>query len=122
VLEHRGLRAAVASLTAASPVPVALDVTDTRHPEAVETAAYYLVAEALTNVVRHAGATSAAVTVAEDGDILRVEVRDDGRGGARVTEAGGLRGLEDRVTALRGRLEVSSGPGGTVLRAELPRG
>ncbi len=92
-----------------------------RLPEAAEAAAYYLVAEALTNVAKHAGATSATVRVISTGDQVRIEVRDDGVGGAELGSGFGLRGLADRVDALGGRLLVVSPHGaGTTLTGEIP--
>ncbi|HET6510193.1 MAG TPA: PAS domain-containing sensor histidine kinase [Baekduia sp.] len=124
VLTHRGLRGALESLTARAPLPVALDVPDTRFDELVEATAYFVAAEALANVAKHAGATEARVRIATEDDLLVVEVGDDGRGGARVGgDAGGsgLAGLADRVAALDGTLTVDSPTGGgTRLRAVLP--
>jgi signal transduction histidine kinase len=122
VLTDRGLDAAVSGLAERCPVPVDVDVRlATRPPTAVETAAYYMVAEALTNVGRHAGAHSAAVSVRRAGALLTVEVRDDGHGGARRTQGSGLEGLGQRVEALDGTLAIESPPGGpTTIRAELP--
>jgi signal transduction histidine kinase len=124
ILEDRGLDAALSAVVARSPVPVALqvDVAD-RPPPAVESAAYFVVTEALTNVARHAGATRAAVTIARAGDRLVVEVRDDGTGGAAVDGGTGLRGLRDRITALGGTFHIVSPAGGpTTLLAEIPCG
>jgi signal transduction histidine kinase len=122
VLSDRGLAPALESLAARAPVPVALTVdVEQRVAAGVEAAAYYLVAEALTNVGKYAGATQARVAVALSRGDLVVEVADDGAGGADPTSGSGLRGLSDRVTALGGRLFVSSPVGaGTTLRAELP--
>jgi signal transduction histidine kinase len=122
VLSQRGLDAALESLATRSPVPVELDVAlADRLPASVETAAYFVVAEALTNVAKYARATHARVVVRRvDGDAL-VEVRDDGIGGADPARGSGLRGLGDRVGALEGRLDLDSPPGGgTTLRAALP--
>jgi PAS domain S-box-containing protein len=122
VLTDRGLPAAVDALAARSPVPVEIaEVPGERLPEPVEAAAYYLIAEALTNVAKYAGASAVGVRVAaRDGRVL-VEVSDDGAGGADPAAGTGLRGLADRVEALGGTLEVTSPPGeGTVLRAEMP--
>ena len=120
VLTHRGLRAAVASLTGRTPIPVAIDVPDERFPEVIEGTAYYVIAEALANVVKHARASEAHVSVSEAGARLVIVVRDDGRGGA--TEAGsGIVGLTDRVAAIGGTLSLDSPPGaGTTLRVLLP--
>lgn len=124
ILEDRGLDAALSGVVALSPVPVTLDVTlSDRLPAPVESTAYFVVSEALTNVARHAQATRAWVSVARRQDRLVVEIRDDGRGGA--TEAGGtgLAGLRDRVTALGGWMHLLSPPGGpTTLTVELPCG
>jgi PAS domain S-box-containing protein len=124
VLTHRGLRGALESLTARAPLPVALDVEDARFAEIVEATAYFVAAEALANVAKHAAATEARVRIATEDDTLVVEVADDGRGGAGVDGDGsgsGLSGLDDRVAALGGTLSVDSPPGGgTRLRAVLP--
>ena len=124
VLSDRGLSAALESLAARSPVPVEVGVLPVeRLPEPVELAAYYVIAEALTNVVKYAGATHATVDVARsNGDIL-VEVGDDGVGGADPDRGTGLRGLHDRVRALEGQLAVVSETGqGTRVKARIPCG
>jgi signal transduction histidine kinase len=122
VLTERGLQVALEVLAARTPLPVELDVRlPERLPEPVEAAAYYVVSEALANVVKHAGATSATVRVAHGEGRVLVEVEDDGVGGARLEGGSGLCGLRDRVEALDGRLGVESAPGtGTVVRAEIP--
>jgi signal transduction histidine kinase len=122
VLTDRGLDAALSSLAARSPVPVRIDVRAGRRPAPeVESIAYFVVAEALTNVAKHAGATEAEVVVARDGDRLVVEIRDDGVGGAEARANGGIGGLTDRVEAIDGTMTVWSPDGGpTVIRAELP--
>ncbi len=122
VLSERGLEPAVRALAARAPVPV--DIVGQaagRLPAAVETAAYFVISEALTNVSKYAHAGHATVRVERvDGQLL-VEVSDDGVGGASATDGSGLRGLSDRVAALSGTLEVSSPPGeGTRLLARLP--
>jgi signal transduction histidine kinase len=121
VLSDRGLEAAVESLAKRAPLPVEIDASvDGRLPEPVEAAAYFVVAEALTNVVRHSGAERAEVGIRRDNGRLVVEVRDDGAGGADPTGSG-LRGLSDRVAALDGRLEVDDpAAGGTVVKADIP--
>jgi signal transduction histidine kinase len=122
VLAQGGLRPALRALARRSPVPVRLDVDlGGRLPEPVELAAYYTVAEALTNAAKHAQATVVdAEAVAGEG-VLRIEVRDDGRGGATVGSGSGLVGLTDRIEALGGRFTVHSPPGaGTTLQAVLP--
>jgi signal transduction histidine kinase len=122
VLSDRGLEPAVRALAARAPVPV--DIVGHaagRLPAAVETAAYFVVSEALTNVSKYAQAEHATVRVERVGGQLLVEVTDDGVGGATPSHGSGLRGLSDRVAALSGTLEVSSPPGrGTRLRAQLP--
>jgi signal transduction histidine kinase len=122
VLTDRGLDAALSALVSRSPLPVRLDLgLDERLPASVEATAYFIVAEALTNAVRHADATAVDVHVRRVGQRLRVEVADDGRGGAEQRPGGGLAGLADRASALEGSLRVESPAGGpTVLVAELP--
>jgi PAS domain S-box-containing protein len=122
VLTDEGLIAALGALTSRSPVPVSLR-TDSLGtlPSAIEAAAYFVVAEALTNVVKHASASHAQVTVRRHADGIQVEVSDDGIGGASIETGSGLRGLSDRVAALGGSLRMISPPQtGTLLRAELP--
>jgi signal transduction histidine kinase len=97
-----------------------VDVRD-RPASAVESTAYFVVSEALTNVTKHARATAAAVDIVRNGNRLYIEVNDNGIGGADPATGSGLRGLRDRVDALDGELSVSSPPGGpTTLRVELP--
>ncbi|HEX6418061.1 MAG TPA: sensor histidine kinase [Acidimicrobiales bacterium] len=122
ILEDRGLDAALSAVVARSPVPVRLTVdVDERPPPSVESAAYFVVTEALANVARHAHATRASVSIARAGDRLIVEVRDDGVGGADPAAGTGLRGLRDRVTALGGTMHLVSPPGGpTTLLVEVP--
>jgi signal transduction histidine kinase len=121
-LAEGGLHPALKTLARRSAVPVRLQVDlDGRLPEPIELAAYYVVAEALTNTVKHAHATVIDVHAAADHGTLRVQVRDDGHGGADPTTGTGLIGLTDRVEALGGRLTVSSPPGsGTVMQVALP--
>jgi signal transduction histidine kinase len=122
VLTGHGLGVAVESLAARAPLPVRLDVAlDGRLPERVEVAAYYVVAESLANVAKHAEARRAGVSLARDRDGVVVEVVDDGVGGADTERGTGLRGLADRVEALGGRLRVWTPlGGGTRVRAEIP--
>ncbi|MFL5836589.1 MAG: sensor histidine kinase [Solirubrobacteraceae bacterium] len=122
VLTDRGLDAAVSALAERCPVPVDVELRlDRRPPPAVETAAYYVIAEALTNVGKHAGARSARVRASDDDGQLVVEIADDGRGGARRAPGSGLEGLAQRVEALDGTLAVQSPEGaGTTVRAEFP--
>ena len=116
-----GLAGAVESLAERVRVPVAVHVPSERYPSAVEATAYFVVAEALTNVVRYAEATRARVAVTRSDDVLVVEVSDDGVGGADPARGSGLRGLADRVSTAGGRLSVTSPTGGgTTLRAEIP--
>jgi signal transduction histidine kinase len=121
ILTDRGLEAAVAALAARSPVPVALTVgVPTRLPAAVETAAYFVAAEALANAIKHAEATRVAIRIWRSNGTLVVEIEDDGRGGADAS-GNGLTGLRQRVGALDGSLGIVSPTGGpTTVRAELP--
>ena len=122
VLTERGLHPAVEVLAARAPLSVEVDIDlPERLPEPIETAAYYAVSEALANVVKHARAQTARVTIAWADDLLVVEVADDGRGGAEVERGSGLRGLCDRVETLGGQLWIESAPDiGTLVRGELP--
>ena len=123
VLTHRGLRAAVASLTARTPVPVNVDVPDIRFPAIVEGTAYFVVAEALANIAKHAEASEASVRVTVEPPCVAVAVVDDGRGGAvsEVASGSGLAGLHDRVAAIGGTLSIESPVGGgTKVLAVLP--
>ena len=121
VLTDRGLGPALESLAARAPLPVELRVPERSLPMPVEAAAYYVVSEALTNVVKYAGATGATVEITERDGTVVVAVRDDGVGGADPLLGSGLRGLVDRVEALDGLLVVESAPGaGTMIRAEIP--
>jgi signal transduction histidine kinase len=122
VLAEGGLRPALNTLARRSAVPVRMEVTVGRRlPEPIELAAYYVVSEALTNAAKHASANVVDVEVATDDQLLRVEVRDDGCGGADRTGGSGLLGLTDRVEALGGRLSLHSPPGaGTTVQVALP--
>jgi signal transduction histidine kinase len=122
VLTDRGLDAALSSLAARCPIPVHLDVRlRERPPASVEATAYFIVAEALTNAAKHANATAIDVHVQLVGDKLRIEVADDGDGGAEERPGGGLAGLSDRATSVEGSLRISSPAGGpTIVAAELP--
>ena len=121
ILTEAGLRPALTSLARRSALPVTVDSSaDDRFAAEIETAAYYLVSEALTNTAKHAEATCVDVRVhARDGRLV-VEVADDGHGGASLEAGTGLRGLNDRVEAVGGTLSITSTPRGTTLRAELP--
>ncbi|WP_245658202.1 sensor histidine kinase [Microtetraspora malaysiensis] len=122
VLEERGLAGALTSLAADCLVPCEVTVTELGHlPVAVETTAYFIAAEALTNTARHSRATTAAVSVNRVGDLLSVHVRDDGIGGAAVSAGSGLTGIRRRVEAHDGTITLTSPIGGpTVLEVELP--
>ncbi len=120
-LRRGGLRAGVEAVVSRMSLPVSVDVTDRRFPASVESTAYFVVSEALTNVTKHAHARSAQVAARVEGRLLRVEIRDDGVGGLRRTGISGLSGLEDRVSALGGSFLVESPPGeGTSVSALLP--
>jgi signal transduction histidine kinase len=122
ILTEAGLSAAVDSLADRSPIPVAIEIGDIgRYPPSVEAAAYFLVAEALTNVAKYAEATRAIVRIEWYPDELTVEVSDDGIGGADPGSGSGLRGLGDRLSAVGGTLDIVSPPsGGTRLLARIP--
>jgi signal transduction histidine kinase len=122
ILHDRGLDAALSAVVARAPIPVQLDVDVTPRPAAtVESTAYFVVAEALTNVAKHAGATHASVTIARRGDRLVVDVTDNGTGGADAARGTGLSGLAERVNALGGWMQVLSPVGGpTTVLVELP--
>ena len=120
VLTQGGLRAGIDALASRMPIPVQTDVSVGRLPAAVEATAYFVVAETLTNVAKHARARCAAVTARVEDGTLCVQVRDDGVGGARA-DGTGLVGLADRLAALDGRLRVESpADGGTLLAADIP--
>jgi signal transduction histidine kinase len=122
VLTERGLEPALAGLAARAPVPVTVSAElDERLPPPMESAAYFLVCEALTNVAKYASAGEAEVSIRLDDGHVVIEVRDDGIGGADPSAGTGLSGIADRVAALDGVLVVESPPGGgTVVHAELP--
>jgi PAS domain S-box-containing protein len=120
-LTEHGLHGALASLEERLSLPVAIQVPKERLDQPLEAAAYFIVSEALTNVVKHAQATRAAATVVLTDDALRIEISDDGRGGADTANGTGLLGLRDRAEAAGGTLVVVSPPGrGTVVTATLP--
>jgi signal transduction histidine kinase len=121
VLTEQGLPAAVRALAERTPVPVEVKVPDEPLPPGVETAAYFVISESLSNVAKYARAGHAWVSVASENGSALVEVRDDGVGGARPADGSGLQGLADRVGALGGQLRIESPPGGgTHVTAELP--
>jgi signal transduction histidine kinase len=120
VLRHGGLRAAVGALASRTPVPVEVEVSVERFPSRVEATAYFVIAEALTNVAKHAHASGVTVHADVEDGTLRLQVRDDGVGGAR-RDGTGLVGLADRLAVLDGRLRVESpADGGTLLSADIP--
>ena len=124
ILTESGLGKALRAVSRRSPIAVQLDLrVEERLPDQVEISAYYIVAEALTNATKHSGASEVRVCVkAEQVDgALRLEVADDGVGGAEFSLGAGLMGLKDRVDALGGRIDLHSPPGGgTTLRVMLP--
>ncbi|PWW58351.1 sensor histidine kinase [Actinokineospora spheciospongiae] len=124
VLADRGLTGAVASLVAHCAIPCALEEHPIpRLPAAVEAAAYFVAAEALTNAVKHSGADRITVSLRHEDDVLVVEVTDDGRGGADRAHGSGLTGIRGRVAAFDGTTRIDSPPGGpTVVRVDIPAG
>jgi len=122
ILEDRGLDPALSAVVARSPVPVSLNVEiEERPPAAVESTAYFVVSEALTNVARHAQAHAAQVNIVRAGDRLVIEVRDDGLGGADASNGTGLTGLRNRIAGHGGSMHVVSPLGGpTTLLVEIP--
>jgi signal transduction histidine kinase len=122
ILTQGGLAPALKTLARRSAVPVDLEMrADTRLPEPVKVAVYYVVSEALTNAAKHAGASAVHVAVEAHDGVLDVSIRDDGCGGADPTRGSGLIGLADRVDALGGTIEVASPVGqGTTLLITLP--
>jgi signal transduction histidine kinase len=115
------LRAGVDALVSRVSPPVGVDVSIDRLPTGVEAAAYVVISEALTNILKHARAARVEVSVRIEGELLRVEVRDDGVGGAQAGLGTGLGGLADRLAVLDGTLQITSPSGsGTTLRAEIP--
>jgi len=122
VLTDRGLAAAAEEAADRSPVPVDVRLRlDRRLPQAVEVTAYFVITEALANIAKHSKAGRAWIAGALTGDVLALEIGDDGVGGADVTRGSGLSGLTDRVAVMGGTVSMSSPPGGpTSLRAKLP--
>jgi signal transduction histidine kinase len=121
VLTDQGLGTALRTLAARAPLPVEVEGCGERLPEPVETAAYFVVSEALTNVARYAHASKASIRVERRNGHAHIEVRDDGIGGADPQTGSGLRGLADRIAALNGQLKVESPQGGgTTITAEIP--
>jgi signal transduction histidine kinase len=122
VLERSGLGAAIQSLAERSAVPVQiLDYPTHRYPPTIEATAYFVISEALANVAKHSAATHVTISVVGSSDALRIEVCDDGAGGADSSKGSGLTGLLDRVATLGGRLVVNSPEGaGTRVIADIP--
>jgi signal transduction histidine kinase len=121
LLTTRGLAAAVEGLADRSPVRVRVDIPERRYDASIESAAYFVAAETLTNVAKYAKASVATVTATDTAEALLLAVEDDGVGGAAPAPGSGLSGLRDRVSALDGRLVIDSSPGqGTRVTAEIP--
>lgn len=122
ILSDRGLDAALSAVVARCPIPVELKVNiNQRPPQTVESAAYFVVAEAINNAGRHSEASKAHVEIAERGDRLVIEISDNGVGGANPNSGSGLIGLAERVAALGGTFDVISPIGGpTTILAEIP--
>jgi signal transduction histidine kinase len=124
ILTRGGLHAGVRALAARMPLAVDTDVSVGRLPAPVEATAYFVIAEALTNIAKHARAARATVTTRVEDRTVHVQVRDDGIGGARPDGSGlgsGLLGLADRLAALDGQLRIQSPPdGGTLVTADIP--
>src|SRR6266851_5380185 len=119
-----GLVSAVQALADRTPIATTVSAAiDRRYPEPVESTAYFFVAESVANSVKHSSAAAIEIRIAESGGKLNLEVADDGAGGADPSRGSGLMGLQDRVAAARGRIEIRSAPGrGTTLSAEIPCG
>jgi len=122
VLTDRGLDAAVSAIAARSPIPVEVNIAvPSRPPATIESAAYFVIAEALTNAAKHSEASLVRIDARVTGGRLRIEVSDDGKGGADLHHGGGLAGLTSRLAAVEGSLRVASPVGGpTTVLAELP--
>jgi signal transduction histidine kinase len=121
ILSDHGLRYALDALAARLDIPVTIELPAERLPADLEATVYYIVSEAMTNVAKHAAATTARVSVYRDGDVVRCEVTDDGRGGADAAAGTGILGLRDRAEAAGGTLSIVSPLGqGTVVSAALP--
>ena len=120
LLAERGLIPAVDALAERAPVPVSINITSADLSLDMERTAYFVIAEGLTNVAKHAGANGAGVSMVCQNGLARITIEDDGTGGAAMTPGSGLEGLKDRVAAAGGNFTVSSGPTGTTLEATLP--
>lgn len=113
VLADRGLDGAIRALALSAPIPVDVDIrVGERLPAPVESAAYFAVAEGLTNVIKHSGARTAQIRLLQDEDLLHIRIDDDGRGGASMTRGSGLPGIARRLAAFDGHVDVQSPPGG----------
>ena len=121
MLTDRGLGPAITALASRSPVPVEVEADDERLVAPVEIAAYFVVSECLANVAKYAQASAAKVSVRRVDGVVRLEIADDGVGGADATRGSGLSGIADRVAALDGTIVIDSPPGGgTRVRVEIP--
>ncbi len=120
LLADRGLAPAVDALAERAPVPVTVDIAPGPLPANAERTAYFVIAEGLTNMAKHAGATNAEVSITRSNGLASVTIRDDGKGGAKIAPGSGLEGLNDRVAAVGGTFRISSGPAGTTLEATIP--
>jgi signal transduction histidine kinase len=122
VLSDHGLPAALEELASTAPIPLVVRADGVgRLPAHIEQAAYFVAAEGLANMIKHARATKGSARIAQDNETLIIEIADNGIGGANTAAGSGLRGLNDRVGALDGLLQCDSPPGGgTVVRAEIP--
>lgn len=120
LLAERGLASAVDALAERTPVPVNINVDGERLPERIESTAYYVIAEGLTNVAKHSLSTTAAVSVSRANGKVRIRIEDDGTGGAHQTAGSGLEGLDDRVAAAGGTFELISTRAGTTLEVTIP--
>lgn len=122
LLAERGLAPAVDALAERAPVPVKLEIVAKDLPVTAERTAYYMIAEGLTNMAKHASASRASVSICRDHGDAQVTISDDGRGGAQISPGSGLEGLNDRVAAIGGTFHITSGPSGTTLEATIPCG
>jgi len=122
MLRERGLSAALTSLAERASIPVdIIDRYQQRAPETIEACVYFSAAETITNALKYADATHLTVELSVNAGVLTLQVSDDGKGGARIEPGGGLAGLQDRVAALDGRLDLeSSSSGGSRITIELP--
>jgi len=121
ILTDQGLASAARTLASRAPIPVTVSSTEKRFPPAIETAAYFVIAEALTNIAKYADASKASITIGQDNGYARIDVHDDGIGGADPAKGSGLAGLADRIGALDGRLTISSDArAGTRITAQIP--